>query len=205
MTDTLIISEAQLREFVDMNTNVDSALLKNAVRVAQDIALQRLTGTKLYDAIMDQIDANTLTGSYKTLVDKYIQPFLLYAAYYEALESIYMRPRNNGLLIPTGGENSTNVDFNVYNAKRTSVNNKMQFYAEKLVNYLIENQGTFPELNDNNKLYEQWPDYGYQYRSPIYFRYNARGAHLDQAVKAGLRIADSRYPQYPFGSDITNV
>jgi hypothetical protein len=191
MTDTLIISEAQLREFVDMNTNVDSALLKNAVRVSQDIALQRLTGTKLYDSF--------------SLVTKYIQPFLLYAAYYEALESIFMRPRNNGLLIPTGGENSTNVDFNVYNAKRTSVNNKMQFYAEKLVNYLIENQGTFPELNSNNKLYEQWPDYGYQYRSPIYFRYNARGAHLDQAVKAGLRIADSRYPQYPFGSDITNT
>ena len=40
----------------------------------------------------------TLTGDYKTLVDDYIQDFLLYAAYYETLEAIYIRPRNNGLI-----------------------------------------------------------------------------------------------------------
>ena len=102
MTTTFIISEAKLRQFTDVNNNLDTELIKNSVREAQDIALQRIIGTKLYNKILSDINADTLTGDYKTLVDDYIQDFLLYAAYYEALEAIYIRPRNNGLLTPTG-------------------------------------------------------------------------------------------------------
>ena len=203
MTNTLIISEAKLRQFTDLNDSVDTELLKNAVRTAQDISVQRILGTKLYQKILSDIDASTLTGNYKTLVDDYVQDFLLYAAYYEALEAIYIRPRNNGLLTPTGGENSIEVDRSVFNVKRQSVQNKMEYYAERLTNYIAEEQALFPELNSANKLYEQWPDYGSQYRSPIVFGRNAKvGAHYKQAKEAGLRITDSKYKQYPWGSNI---
>ena len=203
MTTTFIISEAKLRQFTDLNDSVDTALIKNAVREGQDIRLQAIIGTKLYKSILDKIDAGTLTGVYKALVDDYIQDFLLYAAYYEALEAIYIRPRNNGLLTPTGGENSIEVDRSLFNVKRQNVENKMQFYADKLSSYLAEEQNLFPELNTANKLYEQWPDYGSQYRSPIVFGRNARvGAHYLQAKEAGLRITDSKYKQYPWGSNI---
>jgi hypothetical protein len=37
MTTTLIISEEKLREFTDINDNLDTKLIKNAVREAQDI------------------------------------------------------------------------------------------------------------------------------------------------------------------------
>jgi hypothetical protein len=203
MTTTFIISEAKLRQFTDINDNLDTALIKNAVREAQDISLQRIIGTKLYNKILSDIDASTLTGNYKTLVDDYIQDFLLYAAYYEALEAIYIRPRNNGLLTPTGGENSIEVDRTRFNMKRQSVENKMEYYAERLANYINEEQALFPELNSANKLYEQWPDYGTQYRSPIVFTRNAkRGAHYEQAKEAGLRITDSKYKQFPWGSNV---
>lgn len=203
MTNTLIISEAKLRQFTDINDSVDSELLKNSVRTAQDISLQRIIGTKLYKKILSDIDADTLTGVYKTLVDDYIQDFLLYAAYYEALEAIYLRPKNNGLLTPTGGENSINVDRSLYNVKRQSAENKAQFYAEMLTNYIAEEQSSYPELNSSNKLYEMWPDYGSQYRSPIVFSRNAKvGAHYKEAKEAGLRITDSKYKQYPWGSNI---
>ena len=203
MTTTFIISEAKLRQFTDINDSVDSALLKNAVRTAQDISLQRIIGTKLYKKILSDIDAATLTGVYQTLVDDYIQDFLLYAAYYEALEAIYIRPRNNGLLTPTGGENSIETDRSLYNVKRQSALNKSEFYAEMLTNYIAEEQSSYPELNSANKLYEMWPDYGSQYRSPIVFSRNAKvGAHYKEAKEAGLRITDSKYKQYPWGSNV---
>ena len=41
MTDVFIISEENLRQFTDINNNVDSKLLKNAVREAQDIEIIR--------------------------------------------------------------------------------------------------------------------------------------------------------------------
>lgn len=202
MTSTFIISEAKLREFTDVNDNLDTAFIKNAVREAQDIHLQRIIGTVLYNKLLSDIDADSLAGAYKTLVDDYVQDFLLYAVYYECLLAIYVRPRNNGLLSSTGGENSESVTRDLYEVKRQSVENKMQYYAERLVNYIIEKQNSLPELNENNFLYEQYPDYGSQYRSPIVFRYQNRGTHYQQARDAGLRITDSRYPQYPFASNI---
>jgi len=202
MTTTLIISEEKLREFTDINDNLDSKLLMNAVREAQDIYLQRLTGTSLYEYILAQIDANTLSGNYKTLVDDFVQPFLIYASYWEALDAIYTRPRNNGLLQPTGGENSEKADGTWYNRKRETANNKMQYYGERLTNYLIQNESQFPQLNDNGPFWKQYPDYGSGYRSPIVFNRTTRSYHLGGALNAGLRLADSRYPFMPYGSDV---
>ena len=103
MTTTFLLSEAKFREFTDVNDMLDTSLIKNAIREAQDIHLQRIIGTQLYNKLLSDVDASSLTGDYQTLVNDYIQDFLLYAAYYESLEAIYIRPRNNGLLTPTGG------------------------------------------------------------------------------------------------------
>lgn len=208
MTDVFIISEANLRQFTDINNNVDSELLKNAVRESQDIEIQRILGTKLYQKILSDIKNNTLSGDYQTLVLDYVQDALLYAAYYYSLEDIYLRPRNNGLLTPTGGDNSREVDGTWYNRKRQSVENKKQFYAERLTNYLIQKQGNYPELNGNVELQELYPDFGSQYKSPIVMRRNGRGAHYDQARECGLPVYDSKYPQfpqYPYGGKKSNV
>ena len=204
MTSTFILSEAKFRQFTDVNDMLDTALIKNAIREAQVIHLQRIIGTKLYNSILSQIDADAFTSSaYETLVNDYIQDFLLYAAYYETLEAIYIRPRNNGLLTPTGGENSIEVDRSLFNVKRQSVENKMEFYAEKLSQYISENENTFPELSENNKAYEQNPDYSTQYRSPVVFNRNTKQAgNFKWAKENGLRVTNSAYSQYPWGSNI---
>lgn len=197
MTDVFIISETKLRQFTDMNNNVDTELLRNAVREAQDIEVQRLIGTILYQKILSDIDASTLAGAYKTLVDDYIQNALLYYAYYYALESIWLRSRNNGLLIPTGGENSIQADLQVYNMKRQSVKNKAQWYAEKLTEYVIQNQNEFPEITQSTELQQMIADFGIQYKSPIVFERNTYAPNLRNAMMMGLPITDSRYNFLP--------
>jgi len=197
MTTVQLISEAKIREFTDMNNNVDSKLISNAIRESQDIDLQRLLGTLLYDKILSDVQNNTLTGAYQSLVDDYIQNFLLYATYYYTLEYIYMRPRNNGLLTPTGGDNSDSVDRSMYNVKRQSVQNKREFYAEKLTDYLIENQNTYPEISQNVLLYQQVADFGEQYKSPIVMKYNTYSPHLKNLLKMGFKVYDQRYPYLP--------
>ena len=95
MTTTLLISENKLKNFSDLNNALDPDLLKNAIREAQDIDLQRMLGFKLYNKIIDDVAAGTISGVYKSLLDDYIQDALLYWSYYEALEAIYLRPRKN--------------------------------------------------------------------------------------------------------------
>lgn len=194
MTTTFLISEAKLREYTDVDNNVDTALIKNGIRESQDIELQRLLGTLLYDKLLSDVDAGTLTGNYQTLVDDYVQDFLIYAAYWYILDSIYLRSRNNGLLTPNGGENSDSVDRTLYNVKRQSVKNKMEYYADGLKDYLIEEEALFPELTQNTKLYQNSPDYTDQYGSPFVFR---RNGYAEEAERRGMTIFDRSRRQYP--------
>lgn len=201
MTDTLLISWTKVKQYTDINDSLDAALIKNAIREAQDIQLQRVIGTLLYNALLSQVENGTIGESansdYKALLDNYIQDMLLYAAQYNVLENTFIRTRNNGLLTPQGGENSASVDRQTYEMRRTSCRNKFEYYSDRLSKYIVEKQNNFPELNQSTELYEQIPDYASQYRSPIVFSNNTRARYFDFAKKTGLPIVDSAYPQYP--------
>ena len=192
MQNTLLISEAKVKAFTDINNNLDPSLIKSTIREAQIIHITRLLGTKLYDKIIDDVDAGTLTGNYKSLVDDYIQDSLLYWSYYESLESIYLRPRNNGLLQPQGGDNALSVDMLVYDKKRRSVKNKAEYFSERLVDYLCFNNSLFPEYGteQNDDIF---PDAGTQFKSPIVFRKTIRD-HIEQL---GIKVTNSRYSYLP--------
>jgi hypothetical protein len=197
MTDTLLISWTKVKQYTDINDSLDADLIKNAIREAQDIELQRVIGTLLYQKLIGDVQADSLTGAYQTLVNDYIQDMLLYASYYNILENTFIRTRNNGLLTPQGGENSSSVDKSTYEMKRQSVRNKFEYYADRLSKYLVETQNDFPELSENTLLYQQIADYGSQYRAPITFSSNTRARFLNLARRAGIPIVDSAYPQYP--------
>jgi hypothetical protein len=197
MTNVQLISEAKVREFTSLNRSVDSALIVNCIRTAQDYYLQSVIGTLLYERLLNDVQNGTLAGDYKYLLDNYIQDFLLYAAYYEILEEIFLRPRNNGLIKPTGGENSVEIDLDTYNVKRQSVENKLTYYNERLTNYILEEDGKFPELNQADKLYEQEPDYASKYKNPFVVS-DTRLAEFSS--KMGIPLYDRRYKQYPWAT-----
>ncbi len=199
MTNTFLISEAIIRNYTDIEDNIDSALIKNGIREAQDIKLQPIIGTLLIDKLYALVDAGTIgdaaNADYKALLDGYIQNMLIYAAYWYILDSVYIRSRNNGLLIPDGGENSVAADRSMYNVKRQAVQNKMEFYSNLLTDYIIEEQTLYPELNASNKLFELNPDYDEKYGSPFVF--NHKGKMTREFIKRGYRVYDTRYKQYP--------
>lgn len=191
MTDTLFISENKLKYFTDLNNTLEPDLLKNAVREGQDIHIQRMLGNKLYIAMINKVNNNQVTGNYLTLME-YIQDSLLYWAYYEALESIWLRPRNNGLLIPQGGAEASAVDSNIYDKKRTSVKNKAEWYSERLVGYLIDNETLFPEFGTEKGM-EIVPDQNSQFKSPFV----GRSGYAETMKKLGIKLTDSRYKYLP--------
>ena len=192
MTTTLFISENKLKNFTDLNNSVDPDLLKNAVREAQDINIQRMLGYNLYQKMITDVNNNTLTGYYLTLMNEYLQDTLLYWSYYEALESIWLRPRNNGLLIPNGGVEASAVDSNTYDKKRQSVKNKAEWYAERMVGLLIDNETQFPEFGTETGM-EIYPDQRSQFKSPFV----NRNAYYENLQKMGIKIIDSRYDYLP--------
>ena len=201
MTDTLLLSWTKVKQYTDVNDSLDAALIKNAIREAQDIELQRVIGTLLYNQLITLVKNDTIGDSenakYKTLLDDYAQDMLLYASYYNLLEYTFIRTRNNGLLTPQGGENSATVDKTAYEMKRQSVMNKFEYYSDRLARYITEKQSDFTELSGSTLLYEQNPDYATQYKSPIVFSEGTRAKYLNFAKRLGVPIVDSAFPQYP--------
>ena len=192
MQNTYLISEGKLKAFTDINNALDTDLIKSAIREAQIIQITRLLGQKLYDKIVNDVANNTITGVYKSLLDNYIQDALIYYSYHTALEYIYLRPRNNGLLQPQGGDNALAVDMQMYDKKRQSVLNKAEYFAERLVDYLCYNNNLFPEYGTETNE-EIVPDMGIQYNSPFVFRRTVR----DDIEKLGYKITNSRYKYLP--------
>lgn len=191
-TTTLFISAENLRYYTDINDSLDPKLITSNIKLSQEMYLEPLLGTELYLKLQSLIETNSVVGSYKELLEDFIQDTLIWYSYYESLEAIYVRPRNNGLLTPQGGENSNSVDREMYNAKRQSTHNRAEYYSNRLVNYLLD-KGTsvFPELSGNNKLYELYPDYSNQYKSPIVIDKHIEG--VEWAKRYGLPAIDSRY------------
>ena len=192
MTTTIFISENKLKQFSDLNDSLDASLLKNAIREGQDIHIQRILGYKLYQKMIADVNADTLTGYYKTLMDDYLQDALLYWSYYEALESIWLRPRNNGLLIPQGGAEALSTDSTTYDKKRQSVKNKAEWYSERMVGWIIDNETRFPEFGTETGM-EIVPDQSSQFKSPFV----TRTGYADQMEKLGVKVVDSRYKYLP--------
>ena len=192
MTTTLFISENKLKNFSDLNNALDPDLLKNAIREGQDIHIQRILGYKLYQKMIADVNSSSLSGYYKTLMDDYLQDALLYWSYYEALESIWLRPRNNGVLIPQGGVEALAVDSNTYDKKRQSVKNKAEWYSERMVGWIIDNETRFPEFGTETGM-EIVPDQSSQFKSPFV----TRTGYADQMEKLGVKVVDSRYKYLP--------
>ena len=79
MSKALFIQKKDITRFTAANGSIDTDKLLPYIDMAQDIDIQRLLGSKLYDKISADITAapQTLTGNYLTLVDTYIKPTLI--------------------------------------------------------------------------------------------------------------------------------
>ena len=124
---TFLISEDYIKSESTIDNNVSGKYIQQAIKLAQDIALQEIIGTKLYNYIQDNID--TLESPYIELVEEYIQPYLLYKVLSEIIIPITYKISNFGL-VNTNDENES-VSEQVDKLK-TYYDNKANVYKKRL-------------------------------------------------------------------------
>ena len=183
MARELLISSAKLRAFTDIGNNYNTNDLSIAVEKAQKLELEPIIGKNLYDHLLAGInmDGTTTWSTLETtLVDDYIEPYLIQASYLNILESIYLKPRSSGLGTRSASPGFTPASRDLYDQKRLSIQSEMDFYGNKLVEYLDNNRNSYPELQANTDLPSDRPDLDTQRNSsPLIFnpdkkRYNNR-------------------------------
>ena len=85
MAYILFISENKIKDSTAIGGNVDNEFLLPYIKVAQKKYIETKLGTDLFVKLQNDIQAGSLAGNYKTLVDDYIQDALAHWSFYESV------------------------------------------------------------------------------------------------------------------------
>lgn len=151
MDTRLFLSVAEFKKLGYTNTNVnDNIITKTIIRV-QDVELRSILGTVFYNHLKDAMYAipSTLTAEERTLIDDYINPFLVTATDYRIVIPILTEIRAKGIGTTNDGDTTTATDSQV---SRLENSNDMdsKTYKHLLKCYLEDNCDKFPLHHKHN-------------------------------------------------------
>ena len=173
----LLISEVKLKNFTNINKNCDTDVLKAEVQIAQDIDLQTILGTKFYNHLLSQVSStgNTFNANETTLVNDYIQPFLIQQAYFQSIPHLAYRTMNRGI-VDGVMENATSVDIGTMQYLRNIQKQRADFYMTRLQDYLLigKGQNLFPDYTSQSTRDGMIPDRSQKYNNGIYLAHSSR-------------------------------
>tara|TARA_R100001086_G_scaffold235022_1_gene157748 strand:+ start:32 stop:532 length:501 start_codon:yes stop_codon:yes gene_type:complete len=148
MATALFINRTDLvkNSIIDGNVDVDKYI--QFIKVAQQIDIQNLLGTDLYNKISADIVAGSLAGNYLSLVNTYVQPTLIWFAQMNYIPFAAYQIKNGGVF-KHSSETAQNVDKNEVDYLVSKAREYANYYSTRLVDYLSFNDNLFPEYNTN--------------------------------------------------------
>jgi hypothetical protein len=148
MATALFINRTDLvkNSIIDGNTDTDKFI--QFIKIAQQIDIQNLLGTDLYNKISADIVAGSLAGNYLSLVNTYVQPTLIWFAQMNYIPFAAYQIKNGGVF-KHSSETAQNVDKNEVDYLVAKAREYANYYSTRLVDYLSFNDNLFPEYNSN--------------------------------------------------------
>jgi hypothetical protein len=152
MAYVLFISEAKLKDSTAINLNVDVELLLPYVRQAQKLYVETKLGTDLNQKLKDLIVAGTVNDTeneaYATLLNDYIGDMLPNWAFYHAIPFLRFKIENGNIYSKTS-ETGTALSTEESQHLREEVRNTAEYYTERMIDYICNNNSSFPEYSTN--------------------------------------------------------
>jgi hypothetical protein len=150
MADVLFIKEDFFKEYSGINENMDFKKLKPKLIAVQDIYIQKILGTPLYEDLKTKITADPTLASNtneKNLINNYIAKTLVWYAKCDLTTELKFSFQNKGVLVKSGDQ-SQNADTSDLKLIKSEYKAYADQYAELLRNYLQQNTATFPKYNE---------------------------------------------------------
>jgi len=154
MAQVLFVSPSDVIKRTGINGNVDRDQMIQFIKIAQDIHIQNILGTKLFKKIASDIDGDTLTGNYLTLFTDYIQDMVIHWAAIEILPYIHYKVANGGIYTKSA-ENGTTItkqDLDYLVQKERDI---AEHYSRRFVDHMAFYSSRYPEYNttSNDDMY----------------------------------------------------
>jgi len=156
----LFVSIADIKKKSIISGNVDPDKIVQFIEVAQDTHIQNYLGGKLYKKMQELITGGTLSdagnANYKSLLDTYIKPMLIWFAQSSYLP-FAMYQINNGGVYKHRSEASETISLEEMQMMLAKINDTAEFYTRRFVDYMNFYSTLFPEYNETTNG-EMYPD-----------------------------------------------
>ena len=146
---TLFISATRLKKDTALGGSVDDNLIMPYILLAHDMNILPVLWTDLYEAIKTKINAGTLTGDYKTLMETYIQPALVQFSFSQLAPYLRLRFVNNAVVVMGATEQSSSATYDDIKPLMDTATDAAEFYRQRLIDYLRNNSSSFTEYTSN--------------------------------------------------------
>lgn len=140
---TFLIDIAELKNLTPIEQNVDDMLFTQTVLYCQDIYVQDICGTALYNQLLNQVDANTVTVLNKTLIDNYLQPAIRFYIMAEIIRPLAIRFTNVGVM-QNNTAHSSSVNSSDLKETEFHYRNRAEVLGTRASNYLCANESSYP-------------------------------------------------------------
>jgi hypothetical protein len=180
MATVLLLTATYIKDYTFVDPNVDEKYIRISIEEAQKIHIRNYIGSGLYDEIITQVQTNSLTALNTTLLDNYIIPALKWWTMVEAAPFLTYKVTNKNI-VRKNSDNSSGVDFNELNSFMNLVTDKAEYHTKRLINYLLQNEASYPLYNNPGSGFDTIFPQGYSYdcniflgRNPNYFTYEEK-------------------------------
>lgn len=152
MATALFINRTDLVRNSIIDGNVDTDKFIQFIKLAQQIHIQNYLGTELYNKISTLITSGDIDeaeyADYKTLLNDYIQPMLIWWSQVDYIPFASYQIRNGGIYKHSSETSEAvgkdEVDFLVNKARE-----KADFYTRRFIDYISFRNATYPEYTAN--------------------------------------------------------
>lgn len=167
--NVLLISADILKERTAIHTNIDEKLIFPTIKVCQDMFIHPLLGSDLYNKIVTDVEAGSITGTYKDLLDDYIIDCLCWYVLSESVSDVTWQIWNKGVVRKTG-DNTDLPDAETMEGLRNKYRTRAEWYGQRLQQYLqaTSTASVLPEYFNGNANLDDIPPSGQAFTMPIY-------------------------------------
>ena len=146
---TLYISSTRLKKDSAIGGSVSDDLVMPYILLAQDMHILPILGTDLDAKLKSEIQAGTLAGDYKTLVETYIQPALVQYAFTQLIPFLRLRFVNNAVVVMGATDQSSSASYDDLKPVMDTATDAAEFYRQRCIDYLRNNTSSFSEYSSN--------------------------------------------------------
>lgn len=142
---TYIVLPEVVKDRMTLHDNVDDKLIYPEIKAVQDLYILPLLGSNLFNKILADIQAGTLAGNYKDLMDNYIVMTVCNYVMSELPEALNYQFYNKGVSTKTV-DNATQPTMAELYSIVAKYKTRAEHYAKRCRMYLLQNAAAmFPE------------------------------------------------------------